>query len=64
MVLIKTIDMPDTCSDCRLKDMYYGECNVRHKKIKAYVESGSRPAWCPLKEVVTYGPEGTLYKER
>ena len=64
MVLIKSMEKPRSCASCRLKDLYYGECNVKHKKIKVHIESGSMPAWCPLTEVIAYGPEGTLYKEK
>lgn len=64
MVLIKDLKMPEGCSMCPLKGMYYGECNVTHKKIKTYIVQTGRPAKCPLTEVETYGPEGTLYKEK
>lgn len=65
MVLIKDMDMPTCCPECRLKDNYYRECNVKHKKIKAWLETDERrPEWCPLTEVEAYGPEGTLYKEK
>ena len=63
MVLIKNLEMPESCSMCRLKDMYYGECNVKHKKIKTFIVESGKPSWCPLTEVEVYGPEGTLYKE-
>lgn len=64
MVLIKDMKMPESCADCRLKDMYYGECNVSHRKITAFIKDGGKPARCPLTEVEQYGPEGTLYKEK
>ena len=64
MVLIKEMELPDNCNLCKLKDMYYGECNVKHKRIKAYLQQSTRPTWCPLTEVEPYGPEGTLYKEK
>lgn len=63
MVLID-MEKPKSCSLCRLKDMYYGECNVLHRKNKAFILSSSLPSWCPLHEVEPYGPEGTLYKEK
>lgn len=62
MVLVKDMEMPRSCSLCSLKDMYYGECNVKHRRIKYFIESSGRPDWCPLMEVEQYGPEGTLYK--
>ena len=58
------MEMPETCSMCRLKDMYYGECNVTHKKIRSFIESNGKPSWCPLTYAEAYGPEGTLYKEK
>ena len=64
MVLIKDMEMPKCCPGCRLKDGYYRECNVKHKKIKAWLETNERrPDWCPLTEVAPYGPDGILYKE-
>lgn len=62
MVLIKDMMLPFSCDRCRLKDRHYGECKVKWKKISDYEER--RPRWCPLIEVVPYGPEGTLYKEK
>lgn len=64
MVLIKKMEMPSSCNTCCLKDMYYLECNVKHRKIRSFNETSSRPTWCPLTEVEQYGPEGILYKEK
>lgn len=64
MILIKDMEYPKSCSMCRLKDMYYGECNVSHRKITTFINDGGKPARCPLTEVEPYGPEGTLYKEK
>ena len=64
MVLIKDMEKPRSCNMCRLKDSYYGECNVKHKRVKTWIVSGGIPEWCPLVEVEQYGPEGTLYKEK
>ena len=64
MVLIKEMEKPEGCASCRLKDLYYGECNVKHKRIKTFIEEGGLPSWCPLVKVEPYGPEGTLYKEK
>ena len=63
MILIKNMEKPNSCSTCCLKDMYYGECNVKHKKITSFITTSSIPSWCPLTEVEQYGPEGILYKE-
>ena len=51
MVLIKDMEKPKSCNVCRLRDMHYGECNVTHKRIKAFDSSASLPPWCPLIEV-------------
>lgn len=64
MVLIKEMEKPKSCASCSLKDLYYGECNVKHKKNRSMIENGGMPSWCPLTEVEAYGPEGTLYKEK
>ena len=65
MILIKNMNKPSGCAVCRLKDNHYGECNVMHRKIGAWMDKAkSIPEWCPLIEVEQYGPEGTLYKER
>lgn len=64
MILIKSMEKPKSCPDCRLKDNYYKECNVTHRKIKSWLDNHEKtPEWCPLVEVTQYGPEGTLYKE-
>ena len=56
--------MPEGCAGCRLKDTYYGECNVTHKRIHTWMDKAHyKPDWCPLTEAEPYGPEGTLYKE-
>ena len=66
MVLIKDMQMPFSCDRCRLKDARYHECKVAWRRISAYSEDYTmrKPKWCPLVEVETYGPEGTLYKEK
>ena len=66
MVLIKDMGMPYSCDRCRLKDTEHSECKVAWKRVGMYgVDfTTGRPAWCPLLEVETYGPEGTLYKEK
>jgi len=63
MVLIKSMDLPKGCGECRLKDNYFSECNVTHKKIGSWIfKATEKPHWCPLISVKSYGPEGTLYK--
>lgn len=65
MVLIKDMEKPHGCGECRLKDNYYIECNVKHKKIHSWIGSACElPEWCPLVEIESYGPDGTLYKEK
>ena len=64
MVLIKNFMKPNSCANCRLRDMHYSECNVTHKKIASYAHEQELPIWCPLVAVEPYGPEGTLYKEK
>lgn len=62
MVLIKDMQIPYSCDRCRLKNRRHNECAVLWKKISSYEER--KPSWCPLTEVVAYGPEGTFYKEK
>ena len=66
MILIKGMDMPESCAHCRLKDFNYNECKVLYRKISTYGKDGDypRPEWCPLVEVEEYGPEGMMYKEK
>ena len=66
MVLIKDMQIPYSCDRCRLKDRTHKECSVVWKKTSSYGIDHSmlKPKWCPLTEVVPYGPEGTLYKEK
>lgn len=64
MVLIKDMGLPSSCATCRLHDARYYECRVMWKSVSDYHLKECRPKWCPLTEVVAYGPEGTLYKEK
>lgn len=49
MVVIEDMEIPDGCSSCRLKDTYYGECNVTHKRIRTWMNRAhAKPEWCPL----------------
>lgn len=66
MVLIKDMGMPYNCTRCRLKDAEHNECKVAWKRVGIYGidYTTGRPKWCPLTEVVPYGPEGTLYMEK
>ena len=64
MVLINDMEKPESCSECRIKDYYYAECRITHRKVGHYDDSNEVPHWCPLTEVEQYGPEGTLYKEK
>ena len=66
MVLIKDMPIPYSCDRCRLKDNTYNECKVVWKRVSAYGigYAHNKPKWCPLTEVVPYGPEGTLYMEK
>ena len=63
MVLIN-MKMPSSCDSCRLHDARYHECKVMWKSVSNFHLTECRPKWCPLTEVVAYGPEGTLYKEK
>ena len=66
MVLIKDMEIPYSCDRCRLKDRQHNECSVAWKKVGSYGidRDFQKPKWCPLTEVVAYGPEGTFYKEK
>lgn len=50
MVLIKTLNKPRTCAQCRLKDFPHGECIVTGKKVSSWgMHTGvPQPTWCPL----------------
>ena len=66
MVLIKEMVVPWSCDRCRFRNDTHSECIVAWRKVGSYgINYGMRkPKWCPLTEVVPYGPEGTLYMER
>ena len=60
MVLIKGMDMPESCEACELSDII---CLVLRKGISRDIGE-LRPRWCPLTDVEPYGAVGTLYKEK
>lgn len=65
MVLIKNMEMPEGCFYCRFNDC--GACTAVHEAYKQVIliRKGQKfPEDCPLTEVMPYGPEGTLYKEK
>lgn len=47
-ILIKGMDMPETCIDCPLHDGEYGQCNINHN---IYISFDDRPRKCPLIEI-------------
>ena len=51
---ILVIDMPESCNECkiRFKDEYSDWCsclNPEPNGVWKYVNSGTKPEWCPLK---------------
>ena len=66
MIMIKDMALPWCCDKCRFKNTTHNECVVTWRKVGSYgINFGMRkPKWCPLVEIESYGPEGTLYKEK
>ena len=59
MVVIKDMDMPVSCEECRL--MADGWCYAQEAWDHAYedIDMNRRPEWCPLEEI-----EANAYKEQ
>ena len=77
-ILIKGMEKPTKCEYCAMSRYYFENgrlwCNAKNK-IVAEIPFEKRlldsvlsnieiPKWCPLVEVVPYGPDGMLYKEK
>lgn len=49
------MDMPKSCADCPCGDAQDGWCYVHNEVLErtgnGYPSTGTRPDWCPLKEV-------------
>ena len=53
---ILVIDMPNSCNECKIRfnDEYSNWCpydNPEPNGVWQYVENGTKPDWCPLKEL-------------
>ena len=53
---ILVIDMPNSCNECKIRfdDEYSNWCpydNPEPNGVWKYVDSGTKPDWCPLKLV-------------
>ena len=53
---ILVIDMPNSCNECKIRfdDEYSNWCsydNPEPNGVWQYVEKGTKPDWCPLKEM-------------
>ena len=53
---ILVIDMPNSCNECKIRfdDEYSNWCpydNPEPNGVWQYVEKGTKPDWCPLKEI-------------
>jgi len=49
MKAVLVIDMPTSCGECNLKELYDSwECIVNGRTLKINCEK-PRPSWCPLK---------------
>ena len=55
-VLIKGMDMPETCFDCAM--FVSGWCDAMDKDLTYEIGKTGKPDWCPLVEVPT--PHGDL----
>lgn len=48
-IIIEDMDMPETCTDCRMRDDTYTWCWA-DPLSRCAPNEGGRPEWCPLKE--------------
>ena len=53
---ILVIDMPNSCNECKIRfdDEYSNWCpydNLESNGVWKYVDSGTKPDWCPLKPI-------------
>lgn len=53
---ILVIDMPNCCNECKIRfdDEYSNWCpckNPEENGVWKYVENGTKPDWCPLKQL-------------
>ena len=53
-ILIKGMEMPDSCGECPLHDGQYGWCNANNDIVMSFDE---RPRICPLVEVPDEQPD-------
>lgn len=50
-IIIKGMEMPKYCNECRFVIDSFGECTLEHEKIEDYDffdNENKRPEWCPL----------------
>lgn len=53
-IMIKGMEMPDSCYDCRMRtDSYF--CSAMPKEFCGYTDDIKRPDWCPLIELPPHG---------
>jgi len=53
-VIIKGMEKPDSCYDCRMRtDSYF--CSAKPKEFCGYTDDIKRPDWCPLIELPPHG---------
>ena len=49
-VIVKNMDMPDSCYECRMRTDY-GFCSAMPKEFCGYTDDKKRIDWCPLVEI-------------
>jgi hypothetical protein len=54
-ILIKGMEMPENCDDCKLRHIGLARCNVTgnstsHHPTGVPMNQKERPKWCPLEE--------------
>lgn len=47
-VLIPDMDMPEKCCKCPILYKHIGVCSLKRRRVS---DPGTKPDWCPLKEV-------------
>lgn len=53
-VIVKGMEMPDSCYDCRMRTD--GDfCSAMPKEFCGYTDDIKRPDWCPLIELPSHG---------
>ena len=57
-VLIKNMEMPNSCSECRMDDSEFGFCHAMgdfNTDVYQFIVNKTKPDWCPLVEIPPHG---------